>query len=405
MDTDRLPVYDAVVVGGGPAGSTAAYLLAKAGYRAALLERERYPREKVCAGCLSQKSVRFLDRAFDLSIPALNEEGLLDSAGTDYALYVGSKRVLAGDLAEPFYFTHRGRYDACLARKAADAGAEVHEGVEVTAIDHAGRTVTASDGSRYTGRVIIGADGIHSTVRRSLPESVFEHDRWRENLGWAMELTIPRDEARALMDREGAIRLDAELTTPHLFLDACRWGYGWVFPNREAIIVGLGGLLQKNQKTLPERYREFLETIGLAAFTDRKPAAYPLPFGNYIPSPVHDGTLLVGDAGGFASPILGEGIFYAHRTAELAAHAVDRHLASGAPLDETYTTLLGRHLIPELRAEKALRDFLYSCLDARIHLPLEAMMRATNGRVIDAVQGRRSFQGFQRDENLHSAVW
>lgn len=405
MDMDNSPAYDAIVVGGGPAGSTAAYLLAKSGYRVMLLERGRYPREKVCAGCLSQKSIRFLDRVFDLPIPALKEEGLLDSAGTGYALYVGSSRVLAGDLAEPFYFTHRERYDTCLARKAADAGAETHEGMEVTAIDHATRTVTASDGSRYAGRVIIGADGIHSGVRRSLPESVFEHDRWRENLGWAMELAIPRDEAQALMDREGVIRLDAELTTPHLFLDACRWGYGWVFPNRDAIIVGLGGLLQKNRKTLPERYREFLDTIGLRAFADRKPAAYPLPFGNYITSPVHEGTLLVGDAGGFASPILGEGIFYAHRTAELAAHAVDRHLASGAPLGETYTSLLDRRLIPELRAERTLRDFLYGCLDARIHLPLEAMMRATNGRVIDAVQGHRSFRGFQRDDDLHSTVW
>ncbi len=171
-----------------------------------------------------------------------------------------------------------------------------------------------------------------------------------------------------------------------------------------------GGLLQKNRKALPpERFREFLNTIGLAAFADRKPAAYPLPFGNYIPPspPVHEGTVLVGDAGGFASPpILGEGIFYAHRTAELAAHAVDRHLTSGAPLGETYTTLLNRRLIPpELRAEKTLRNFLYNCLDARIHLPLEAMMRATNGRVIDAVQGHRSFRGgFQRDDDLHSAV-
>jgi geranylgeranyl reductase family protein len=405
MDMDRVPVYDAVVVGGGPAGSTAAYLLAGFGYQVALLERERYPREKVCAGCLSQKSIRFLDRVFGLPIPALKEEGLLDSAGAGYALYIGNNRVLSGNLAEPFYFTHRGRYDAWLARRAADAGVETHEGVEVTAVDHASRTVTASDGSRYTGRVIIGADGIHSGVRRSLPESIFEHDRWRENLGWAMELAIPRTEAQALMSKDGAVRLDAKLATPHLVLGACRWGYGWVFPNREAIIVGIGGLLQKNQKSLPERFTEFMNTIGLAAFADRKPAAYPLPLGNFILSPVHEGTVLVGDAGGFASPILGEGIFYAHRTAELAAHAIDCHLASGAPLGETYTALLNRHLIPELQAEKRLRDFIYGCLDARVHRPLEAMMRATNGRVIDAIQGNRSFRGFQRDEGLHTIVW
>ena len=132
---------------------------------------------------------------------------------------------------------------------------------------------------------------------------------------------------------------------------------------------------------------------------------FPLPFGNYIPSPVHEGVLLVGDAGGFASPILGEGIFYAHRTAELAAHTIHRHLTTGAPLAETYTGLLRRRLIPELRAETALRDFLYGCLDARMRIPLEVFMKTTSARVIDAVQGFRSFLGFQQDDELHTAVW
>jgi len=399
------PDYDAIIIGGGPAGSTAAYLLSGFGYRVALLEKQRYPRDKICGGCLSQKSIRFLERVFHLPTPALRQGGLLDSAGAAYALYIGNRRILAGDLAEPFYFTRRERYDACLARKAADAGAQVHEGTEVIAIDHARRTVATSDGDRYAARVIIGADGIHSRVRHSFPESVVDPKKWQENLGWALELTIPREEVRALADNDGAIRLDTDLATPHLVLAACRWGYGWVFPNREAVVVGIGGLLAKNGKDLPDRFGEFLKTVGLAAFTDRKPEGYPLPFGNYVPFPAHEGAVLIGDAGGFASPILGEGIFYAHRTAELAAHAVDRHLMSGAPLAEPYTALLNRRLIPELQAEAALRDFLYGSLDSRVPVPLEAFMRTASTRVIDAVQGSRSFRGFRRDDDLHSAVW
>jgi geranylgeranyl reductase family protein len=397
--------YDAVIVGGGPAGSTAAYLLGKFGHRVALLEKQRYPRDKVCGGCLSQKSIRFLDRVFCAPVPALRREGLLDFTGTRYALYIERSRALAGDLAAPFYFTQRDRYDAYLAGRAAEAGAEVHDGAEVAAIDHARRTVTTSDGDRYSARVLIGADGIHSRVRRSLPRCAFDRDRWRNNLGLALELTIPREEAQASANGDGTIRLDDGLTTPHLVFAACRWGYGWVFPNSEAIVVGIGGLLQKNQKGLRDRFGEFLNAIGLSAFADRKPTGFPLPFGNYIPSPAYGEALLVGDAGGFASPILGEGIFYAHRTAELAAHAVHRHLATGAPLGETYAALLRRRLIPELQAEAALRNFLYGCLDARMRIPLQAFMKTTSARVIDAVQGFRSFRGFRWDDDLHTAVW
>ncbi len=399
------PEYDAVVVGGGPAGSTAAYLLGESGHRVALLEKRTYPRDKVCGGCLSQKSVRFLDRVFHLPVPALRREGLLDSAGTGYALYIGSSRILAGDLAEPVYFTRRERYDAHLARMAVEAGAEVHAGVEVVAVDHARHTVMTSDGDRYAARVLIGADGIHSRVRRSLPESVVRPERWRENLGWALELAVPREEAEALANGDGPIHLDDGFATPHLVFAACRWGYGWVFPNENAVVVGIGGLLQVNRNGLRDRFEEFLKTIGFSAFVDRRPAGFMVPLGNYIPSPAHEGTVLIGDAGGFAGPILGEGIFYAHRTAELAAHAVDRHLTTAAPLAETYTALLRRRLIPELRAERVLRDFVYGCLDARMHVPLAAFMRATNTRVIDAVQGSRSFRGFRRDDDLHSAVW
>ncbi|MFW5638315.1 MAG: FAD-dependent oxidoreductase, partial [Methanoculleus sp.] len=86
--------YDIFVIGGGPAGSTAAYLLAGFGHRVALLEKQKYPRHKVCGGCLSQKSVKFLDRVFSLPVPDLRQEDLIDFVGTTYALYIEGTRAL-----------------------------------------------------------------------------------------------------------------------------------------------------------------------------------------------------------------------------------------------------------------------------------------------------------------------
>ncbi|MFW5639406.1 MAG: geranylgeranyl reductase, partial [Methanoculleus sp.] len=69
------------------------------------------------------------------------------------------------------------------------------------------------------------------------------------------------------------------------------------------------------------------------------------------------------------------------------------------------TQLLQHRLIPELRAEVALRDLIHGCFDARMRIPIEALMDRTGARVIDAVQGSRSFLGFREDDSLHTAVW
>jgi geranylgeranyl reductase family protein len=398
------PDYDAIIVGGGPAGSTAGALLCESGYRVALFEKARFPRRKVCGGCLSQKTIRFLDRVYHASIPDMRREGVPCFEGKQYAIYLGDSRIRAGDLEEPFYFTRRDRYDAWLARMAADAGVEIREGEGVAAVDHGACSVTTVTGDRYTARALIGADGIHSMVRRSLPAAVCDPDRWERNLGWALELFIPREEVMALADRTGSISLDANLTTPHLVFAACRWGYGWIFPNDDCIIVGIGGLLRKNKKEFPGRFKQFLAAAGLAAFADRKPQGYPFPFGNFMAHPAFAKTLLIGDAGGFADPLIGEGIFYAHRTAELAAHAVQRHVRSGEPLERIYTALIREHVIPELGAATRLRDILYGGIDAGMSRPVGTFISLTCPSVIEVFQGLRSFRWFSRDDDLHAAV-
>ncbi|MDZ7730872.1 MAG: hypothetical protein U5K37_08180 [Natrialbaceae archaeon] len=92
---------------------------------------------------------------------------------------------------------------------------------------------------------------------------------------------------------------------PLIHFGVLEWGYGWVFPNSDRYVVGVGGLNHENEqfRSLLEAY---LEQLGFEPA--KHVAGHPIPFGNYIDDPSAGCVLLVGDAAGMADPITGEGV-------------------------------------------------------------------------------------------------
>ena len=396
--------FDVAVVGAGPAGTTAACLLQRAGHRVVLIDRCTFPREKLCGGCLSKKTLGIIRRIYGDTRESLLEKGVIDYISGDYTIYLNNDEICAGVTDDPFCFVKRERYDSYLLGIARDAGVDVIEGQEVISINPDNNTLLTSSGRELRAEYIVGADGVHSRVRKYFPESHFRKEDWHQNLAMALEIRVRREGLRELADAgECPSFLNENLRASHVFIDTARWGYDWIFPNTDEIIIGICGLEQRNEKSLTDEFQEFLSRLGLTEASSGI-SGYPLPYGNYLRDPVYRNLILIGDAGGFADPILGEGLYFAHRTAEFAASAIHRSLTCGEDPGKIYRELLERYMLSEMDHEMRIRDVIFTAHERHLRMLVKILLSSMSRYFIEAVHGERSFGFFRRIYENGSSV-
>ena len=210
--------FDAIVVGAGPAGSTAAYRLSGAGARVLLLDRERFPRDKPCGGGLTYRAVRQLPVRVDAVV-----EDVVDRFELGFRYGPRFERGGEGPLV---LMTQRRRLDAHLAEHAAEAGADFRDGVRATALELAETDATVRfDGTSAVAPVVIGADGVNGLTARALELGV------RRRYGVALEGNVSYAHAHEERWRGRAV----------VELGAVPGGYAWVFPKGDHVNVGVGG--------------------------------------------------------------------------------------------------------------------------------------------------------------------
>ena len=117
--------FDVLIAGAGPAGSTAAFILANNGYRVGIIDKRRFPRPKLCGGLLSQKTITLLRNIFNTQVSDLKANGVIHCQSNTYGVGDRSGKCLKGKLDFPFHFVNRTLYDLQWLHKAADAGAKV----------------------------------------------------------------------------------------------------------------------------------------------------------------------------------------------------------------------------------------------------------------------------------------
>ncbi len=341
---------DVIVVGAGPAGSATAFYLAQSGLDVLLLEKSRFPREKVCGDGLTPRAVKAL---VGMGIGVSEQDGWVRNKGLRV---IGAGQRLELPWPEltsyPGYGLVRTRLDMdeTLARRAQQAGAKLLEGVTVTGpvIDErTGRItgVTARPGPAGSGQAGSGASGAgpggHGAERTYRARVVVAADGNSSRLSVAMGLRKRDDRPLGVAVRTyyRTPRHDDDYMESWLDLwdgDRLLPGYGWIFGMGDGTSnVGLG-LLNTSAAFAHTDYHDLLRRWlkGMPAewgFTEEnrtqpvRGAALPMGF-NRTPQ-YYRGLLLAGDAAGMVNPFNGEGIAYAMESGEILARTITQALA------------------------------------------------------------------------------
>ncbi|MBD3407160.1 MAG: geranylgeranyl reductase family protein [Candidatus Lokiarchaeota archaeon] len=312
-------MYDVVIIGAGPAGSTAARYLSKMGISTCLIDKDTFPRDKPCGGGFAREIVdefpylRAKERTY---LKGVCKVGIIHSPNRRTALQ--GKVDMAVALRTDF--------DNALLNCAIDNGVELLLGKRAKRLNFSDSCVevTTDDGNVTKGRVLLGCDGVSSLVARSTGLNT----RWdSKDITACRVAEIPIDED-TITDLYGSEK------RYHFFANLGGLpGYGWIFPKAETVNVGLG-IVGKYAQGLPTIFRQFIKLLKkqelLISSADLSRARGALvPTGGTIENTVSNRCLLVGDSAGMVSPLTGGGIVYAMRAGRYAAVVLDKLLDDG----------------------------------------------------------------------------
>ncbi|NWF53790.1 MAG: geranylgeranyl reductase family protein [Syntrophaceae bacterium] len=315
--------YDVIIVGAGPAGCSAAISLARRGCEILLLEKEGFPRGKVCGDGIGPPALEVLERLGILSAVRQNNpwkiEGLEISSPAGQILTVPFfhlKSPCPFGLVIP-----RREFDFLLSQQVRKyRNLEILENWEVKDFIGANgnfkgvRAQCEGQKEEFFGKVLIGSDGAYSVVARKL---VY---REREVHPAAFGL---RAYFRGVKDINHRIEIHCDRSILP--------GYGWLFPTGEdSANVGVGiGARHLRGKNIRNLFRAFVERnpfvnerLRDATMVQNSLQGGPIPAGSFFRRRYRKNVLLVGDAGGFTDVLTGEGIYFALRSGECAAEAI-----------------------------------------------------------------------------------
>lgn len=337
--------YDLIIVGGGPAGATAALYAGRAGLSVLLLDKERFPRDKVCGDALSGKSVTILHE-----LGLLEKVGRLSGAPVHEVVFGSPAHIDARidlrrrDHTDPLtgktmpmegFVIRREVLDHFLFEEARRSAERVIEGFSVQELERQGEQICGVKGRTdageelaFSGRIVLGCDGFNSVVARRT--GLYRHE--------------PRHLMVALRQYwEGVGGLGDQIELH--FIDEVLPGYFWIFPlENGGANIGIGLLhhyIKKRRVDLKETLARVLGRPPFAArFADAAPREEPvgwnLPLGSMRRRSYGAGFMLLGDAAGLIDPFTGEGIgnaLYSARFAvETAAAAIKKGDLSAAAL-------------------------------------------------------------------------
>jgi len=304
-------MYDVVISGAGPAGSKSAEILAQAGFKVALLEKNTDWR-KPCGGGVSSRIFKYYPQLRKLNFHKINGVSMYSS---DYDNLEYSWK----DIRESSINVDRLEFDNVIRNVAIDSGAELFDKhVSYDFIYKNGKKVgikakSKSDSKQFIGKILIIADGMSS----KLANKSGLRKKWQINDLYQAKCAI----------MEGELSIDKTKIT--LFFQKYK-GYGWIFPLKDNYFnIGCGTCNEDNLKyNLNEVYKNFFKDpfikkiISGSNYKTHWSGAYPMPGSGVNDRSLYgDNLMMIGDAAGFVSPISGEGIHPSIVSGEAAAYS------------------------------------------------------------------------------------
>ena len=305
--------FDVIIVGAGPAGAAAAYDLRLAGLSVLLLDRRTFPRHKACAGGLTVKTLNALRYAVDPVIQTRCRTLDIGKGLTRSVHFVGRRDICA--------MTVRSELDLFCLGKARTVGARFRVTDRILSIRETQNHVTLHTGSGpLKAAFLIGADGAQSRVNRLTGEFT------RQTRGFALEGTLPIDPA----------------APPRMAFDfnVVPYGYGWVFPKSDHANIGLYSSSPAVALKKRHLYAYARRKLGRADLQNL--SGHAMGMGGWRYRPRGRRILLAGDAAGLVDPLLGEGLYNAVHSGQLAAQAIVSSQSNGPPAGAVYDRLLGK---------------------------------------------------------------
>jgi geranylgeranyl reductase family protein len=305
-------MYDLIVVGAGPAGSAAARAASKAGLKVLIVEEETFPRYKPCGGALSERAISLLD----FSLP----DSLCERAITSIRIHFHDNVIEGYKGYRLATLVTRSKFDHFILQKAQEAGADLVTQKVQNFKEKADHVKVLTKKDAYESRFLV----ISSGYQDSLKERIRERDK-RDRYGVSIVTEVEEDDEKIVE------RLHDSLD---FYFDVVETGYGWVFPHKGYYSVGIWGQASR-LKELRGTMAHFLKRNGFQG--NYLLHGHKAPLGGHKWKISSSRVLLAGDSAGLVDAFTGEGIYYALRSGQIAAHVISQQDPSD--VSQTYEAM------------------------------------------------------------------
>lgn len=332
-----MKTFDVAIIGSGPAGASAAFELSKSGISTVIIEKEILPRYKTCGGGLVFRGRKKMP--FDVSTVVDKEFYEVDTyfAKTSYKFTTAREQPIVSMIM-------RDAFDNLIVEKAKENGVELLQNHKVLDISFGDEQIIHTSEGDIKAKFIIAGDGALSPVSKIA--------------GWKETRTlIPALEYEVEVSTSDFKRLSKNV---RFDVDVIPFGYGWCFPKKNHLSIGVGVFVKTKQKIdLKKHYADYLKVLGIDEIISEEAHGFVIPVSPRTDTFVQNNVLLIGDSAGFADPITAEGISNAILSGVLAAQSIVESKLDSDLASKLYHDKLEKSILPELRTGVVLAKFFY----------------------------------------------